>query len=338
MRGKVCFQLLTAFLLIVRASVSEASTPPSSSCSKLSSLVQRFGSAQEYLKRREVIDRDLGELNTMLFGPKIETFINRLSSGAVVYDSGSGLSIYGIQLAKMGIKVIAVSAHNLYDEFLFLLKEITANELELVRTSEDGATVIGRARGMRVDVLGTLANAIEVSIPPQFRVISLVGPPYGAWELQEGVTLEGAARAIAGLVTEMETRLASPVYKQNLQRVTNSVQEHLLEVPDNSLDGVVDAYGAYFYSEGKVDLIKSFYKKLKPGGKAFIAVAYEPTFSGYETDPLYAHLSRVDPTRFELHQRPSPHIVVKKPKRGGKLRDKVFEFERPQRPRVDLSY
>ena len=267
---KIAFLILAAVGLPVLA--SENPLPKKGGCLALTlSEVGRIKAANNYSYNAT---RSIDEL-----ADSGVRFLGNLPEQSSVLDVGSGFGVYANELALQGHRVTTINLQDFYADRLLpqidRLSSANVNRSKLTQIYEE------------VDRVG-VPFRIEVSPP---------GPSLGTVRAEPGAT-DGYLNSLRVAVRQINERRRALQEQGNLKALVGSAQEKLSKVPDNSMDLILDVFGATTYSDYRVLLISSYWKKLKVGGKISINIGLiNDTVDGL---PLATYLRRRFPGSVKL--------------------------------------
>lgn len=242
-----------------------------------------------------------------VFGSEYRGFLNSLPSGSRILDSGGGYSLYGVEYAGRGHRVLSVNAQNFYSENLFALADpdfIKKNIPEFMSPNQGREARLGNLNGA---VLHWLAAELEV-IPPRYYSLNpaIFGPKPNAVEVPESLVREDFAQFIDNL---REAMGELPKFR----RETGLVQDVLPAVENGSQDLIVDMWGAVSYSGDRLQIIEQFARKLSPRGRAFIfvgAIKDQVILPGGKRLGLFDYLVSYFPKTFRYANEKEDSIMI----------------------------
>ncbi len=225
---------------------------------------------------RLINDRTFSDINRY-FNGDFSKVTDAIPRGSLVLDSGGGYSLYGLALAKNGIKVLDVNPQDYYGPLLKFIEPGAIAEL----FKNQGAYIpsfllqgsLGKT-GPSIAVLNELysVHAKEMGEFPKELIRGgwfheLNGSPF-----QQGITKEQLNLVLIPFVSKLLNYLKEGEVARNFSTRVDYVQNVLPEIADNSLGGAMDINGGYLYSSNRPALMREIYKKLLPERKAFIFV------------------------------------------------------------------
>lgn len=230
--------------------------------------------------------------------PHVKSFFEQIKSGDSVFDSGGGFSIYGLELAQRGAKILTVSKHDMYGHILF-------PAAESAKSFEDFSDVL-----MAQPLMGHQGSTFE------------------KLQLTFGLPHEGMGASSVGnweRLAEVVRQIHLLEFQGLFSRRVGLVQTELEKIPDQSLDDFIDFNGAYYYSKDKLALITQISKKLKPSGKALIWI--DGQFDMVGMDTLFYFLAHQFPAVFEyLPAKQRGGLVILQPEVAAKINFEEYLF------------
>ncbi len=208
----------------------------------------------------------------------LRSLVQSLDPKSTILDPGGGFSVYGIELALKNHKVISVNTQDFYKNLVeitnnrnYLIKEIT-NEYKKAlasKRSNDKPKALKKFGYISIQSLETLAKALEIPIFTKSirRVLDKIITSNPKMTHKKIVNL---ADQIILLASKIIQKINKGNIRENFVRKIGFMQNEIVHLKDNSIDLVIDFFGAILYSSDRVQLIESLYKKLSPGGHAFI--------------------------------------------------------------------
>jgi hypothetical protein len=230
--------------------------------------------------------------------------LKSLPEGSVILDPGAGYALSDVELANRGFRVIAINAQ----DFPSLYKELRNPdhiELERVPTSP---SFYQRVNGIPTTLLKRMSETFGISIPPDLHFqrtgsVNLHGEYTQEWlKHEDGVNDSDLMKSISNWATQIEAAWESLLKKGKLSYQTAWVQDALPAIPDNSVNRIYETYGGFYYIPNRLKLLRDYWAKLSPGGKAFINIAniqdvvHDPAFA--EPMSLGRWLAKKYPTVF----------------------------------------
>lgn len=260
--------------------------------------------AQQY---HQTNSRSLADLREIL-GEDFHRTQRQWSSGSNIVDSGGGFSVYGLELGGVGHHVTTINAQDFYSEVLYPLGDTKEAERFLRAIPLDGnGRVLIRAGGLNGNTLHHLAQVLKIEVPKSFYF-----GPHDVLTLERGISLETAARDLSSFVQSIKQKVLTLEHQGNFKRVVGFAQDELPRIPANSTDGILDAIGAYYYSGTRIALLQEFYRILKPGAKAYIAITEleDHVKVGTTTTGFGNFLERAYPNIFKVERRGMSAILI----------------------------
>ncbi len=235
-------------------------------------------------------------------GRPFSTYIDGLEAEAKnggtpwVYIPGAGSGIYGIQLARVGMKVFAVSAHNFYDLQVKPLLNKNSNDYQIVtKQLQNVPRVTSSGGSLRYDQAETVPYILRID-EAEVGLFANVGPILGvldpaAIKLQKFQNQNTGFMqfywAIESPATEAELRNQMKAYAQTLLSAVKAeetsqmynmkydlVQNDLPSMPTSKFDTIIGAYTGDYYSVNRPALLELYFKKLKQGREAYFTVPF----------------------------------------------------------------
>jgi ubiquinone/menaquinone biosynthesis C-methylase UbiE len=260
-------------------------------------------SARQY---EQVNSRNLSNLSKDV-GSKCVRTLMQLSPGSEILDSGGGFSIYGLELAKKGIRVTTVNAQDFYRDALLPLTDLKEARKYLVRLNDLTESTKG---GISNRGLLNMMKALDIRIPNAFI------DDHGFLIPAKNTSIEEAASALTKLAGEISSKVAQKEKEGLFVRITDLVQNFLRRTPSNSKNEIIDAFGAYYYSTDRIELLEEYFRILKPGGQGHISLAFtaDKVKLGDNTVALQDFLVQTFPDAFEISSSSSlvTTLIIKK--------------------------
>lgn len=254
---------------------------------------------------RQYATRSLKDLDKALF-PGFNVGIDKAPFPLAILDVGGGYSLYGVELTAKGHTVITINAQDFYRDAFFPL----ATEKGFKTWYDELPQRNGERVVLTNDTLGTplferLSTTFGVALPDGF-----VRGGDGFFYFPNTVSAESAQRQIKAFTDKVKEKLSAAEADGKFSRITNYAQAELHKIETGSQNLLIDSFGAFYYSRDRFDsspmpgLLAEYYRTLKPGGGAVIAVsALSDTVvlpNGASMD-LYLFLSTAAPRIFSLH-------------------------------------
>ncbi|MFN8845430.1 MAG: hypothetical protein ACK5V3_09605 [Bdellovibrionales bacterium] len=173
-------------------------------------------------------------------------YISQLKPGSVVIDSGSGFSIASAQLAIKKMKVFAINAQNAWEYFSLMLNQ-NPNDPKVKKIIAVAISDLG------VSIKGT--------------DLKTKNNGHGPW-----VDIDNAkSKDLRTVGLRLLDKLRGLFESGHFNYVVN-FSDIFLKTTENAADLIIDNWGAIFYSPNRTLLFDSYFKTLKPGGKAFLKI------------------------------------------------------------------
>jgi SAM-dependent methyltransferase len=222
----------------------------------------------------QVTYRTLHDL-TLLLGDRLNQPLKELAPGSRILLPGGGLGLYGFELERMGYQITMITPHDFVrDQFVPLLS--------------DKGRVLANFRKFEKDLPepGAVASVGGIAIPAFNRIGKVFGIPYPAsifpprtvpafpsageyWQLRPGVTDEKFIRDFFVFSDVAKAKLLGPtgmVSRPSFTILEGTLFEMLHDIPDGSLNMVIDFLDGIYYSAYRWELLQLIYQKLAPDG------------------------------------------------------------------------
>lgn len=216
-------------------------------------------------------DRTMTEIHEFINNPGLNEFLKNTKPEQVLFDSGGGYSIYGLELANRGVKVHVTSPQNFYETlFQFSdperLKQLFGSRLKLTSNDFSYNTYWGgkqKVGSIRVSTLKSIGDAVGIPVPERLRNT--------VWQNSSAMNTISSVEAMPLLQEYLDKVIAkvkSLETSGHFVRHTKTTQEAFRNI--HTFDRFLDINGAYFYSSNRMALLRETYSRLPEGGEAML--------------------------------------------------------------------
>ncbi len=253
---------------------------------------------------RQFAIRNLSDLDGAI-RPGFGAELVKGKKGLEILDVGGGYSLYGVQLAQAGHKVVTINAQDFYSELLYPLGSTQA-ALVFFRSLPKGAdgTYLVSENTVSTQLIRRLSTILGIALPR-----SLAEGENQYLYFPKAISDPEAVASLATFFSNARTKLEQVERQGGFRRVSKLAQDELPQIKDESKDRIIDSFGAFYYSSDRLvhaesrSLLSHYYRILRPGGKAEISVsALSDTVSlpGGRRVDLYDFLAWAAPRVFQV--------------------------------------
>lgn len=226
------------------------------------------------LQYGQVTYRSLADISPIL-GPDFSRFVDGLAVPSEILLTGGGYGLYGWDLFNKGHRLQMINSQNFYNEHLARLASDRDRIARNFPREIEGTT--GRfytVGAIPIALLNRLFRTFGVGFPSGIRPpeIGIAFPSSQEyWQLKPGVRRPEFLTQFFGALQNLAGSLAAKANRSGRYRLLEDIiQTGLDTVPDNSIHLALDFMDGVYYSSHRPQLYSKIYRKLAPGGRAYI--------------------------------------------------------------------